>query len=291
MIKLKEIFRIPSIREFLVVFLSIVLAFLFEDLRENLNGRSEYKEVLIIFASDLSEEMYSMKAKIDSSYLEDLPWSGSDFAELQNLHWIDSLMKNASLRKWHLMFLLDRYYIGSETRRIYDISSLASEIRNKHNEYASRRFIRKELRVYETQMKYLDALSEQIHSAREQLNLQLSKLNLLDETINLDSEVVITSEFKWYFKEYLKLKEEEYLFKDYLVHNRLVFVSKGVKQELDNLHFIMGYSHRCFDITSLVERYECEEGKKPVAKPIPIKDLLTKNRIKYYEKLKSHGIH
>ena len=271
-------------KEFIVIFISIVLAFLFDDLRESINERSRYKEALLLFASDLTEGMWSMKSKLDSMHLEEQSWSGIDFKEISELDWFDSLMDNNAVKYWHLKYMIDQHYIGNGLKNIYLISPLAEEIRTKHIEQASRVFTRKYLRAYLTEMAFLNNAANQIHVESERLNLEISKINLFDNQINYDSELMLSNEFKWYYKEQLRLTKAEYLFKDYLVNNKFVKVANGVKSEIERLHLFEADKYSCYTVKPLVERYECQEGTTPEA-PVPMIDLIKKARKDYYHSL------
>ena len=179
--------------------------------------------------------------------------------------------------------MLKFHYLGGDTKSVYEHSTLASEIRNKHNEYTSRRFVRKELRAYESSMEGLDVLATQINRDRERLNIELSKISYEGKK---DDKIVISNELKWNFRQYFSLKLKEFQGKKWLVNDRLIQVSEGVSEEFDEFLLPFGNSHKCYNIMSLVKRYECEEGKKATSEPVPIIDLVRKHRLKYYDNLK-----
>ena len=163
--------------------------------------------------------------------------------------------------------MLKFHYLGGDTKSVYEHSTLASEIRNKHNEYTSRRFVRKELRAYESSMEGLDVLAISYEGKK-------------------DDKIVISNELKWNFRQYFSLKLKEFQGKKWLVNDRLIQVSEGVSEEFDEFLLPFGNSHKCYNIMSLVKRYECEEGKKATSEPVPIIDLVRKHRLKYYDNLK-----
>ena len=75
--------------EFIIVFLSVVLAFFFEDFRESQNERNQYKEAFILFSSELNSTIQSVRSKLDSVKVDNLPWSGVYYQELQEHQWLD----------------------------------------------------------------------------------------------------------------------------------------------------------------------------------------------------------
>ena len=75
------------LRELFVIFLSIVLAFFFEDYRETKNEKSQYLETLAAFRLELIGEIESKRTVVDSFRIAgDVSTRGEDFARLQVLN-------------------------------------------------------------------------------------------------------------------------------------------------------------------------------------------------------------
>jgi hypothetical protein len=86
---------LKSLRELFVIFISIVLAFLFDDYRENKNENNEYRKTLLNFTEELIDNIDGKRNSLDSFRVNsDNIHRGRKLERLLNLIWFESKIDN-----------------------------------------------------------------------------------------------------------------------------------------------------------------------------------------------------
>lgn len=283
--------RLPRhLIEFAVIFLSVVLAFFFEDFRESRNEKQQYKETLMIFGEDLQGFVEGLRKDIDTVRIAN-DWNnrGQVFEVLLNLLWIDSLIdiKEANLIDF-------RYIIESEYLQYWNIpipvSPLSEEIRTRHVEHSSRSIKAGVLGIYDMEMSELNSIEQRFLNYYSSLNEIIDKTDPYFIYDAQDSLLFYSDEFIWRFKRIVKLHEAEYYYMRYLVQNRFVKVLNVVVRELERLGTDIPEDIQCFNMDNIYERFECEKGRPLDLEKdtiTGISDIVSQKRNRFYKSLKN----
>lgn len=267
--------------EFFVVFLSVVLAFFFEDFRESQNERNQYKEAFILFSSELNSTIQSVRSKLDSVKVDNLPWSGDYYAELLEHLWLDSLLdkKQASMRHFEYFFaqgFLDGTFIAS-----YPRSPLSDEIRRIHGEHARNNITRRMLPRYNEGMNGIEGIQEDLKSNYADLKSILLKTDPLGNYTAEDSLVFYSNEFRGIFKNLTEGLRLRNYYWNYLAKDRWIKVFDALVEEADRLNVKPPEDALCYALSDYVARFTCWEGEVP-KNPILIDDYLQEKRARFF---------
>jgi len=254
--------RIPRyIIEFTVIFLSVVLAFFFEDFRESRNEEQQYKESLMIFGNDLSEFVIGLRKNTDTVRIAN-DWAnrGGYLELLLNLKWLDSLIDKKEATMTDFRYIIEGKYLQNINIPI-PLSPLSEEIRTKHGKHASGSIKKRVLRIYEMEMNNLSSLEDEFNNYYSNLDEIIEKTDPHFSYDEQDSLLFYSNEFIWRFKKILRLHRGEYYYKRYLVEDRFVGILNAVTRELERLGAEIPVDMLCFKMDNIYELFECEKGR------------------------------
>lgn len=267
--------------EFFVVFLSVVLAFFFEDFRESQNERNQYKETFILYSSELDGMVQSMRSKLDSVKVDNLRWSGEYYQELQEYLWLDSLLDQRKATMNHFRYFYKQGYLDGLFIPSYGQSPLSDEIRKRHGEYASNSITRRMLPRYNEGMHVIDGLNGEFTKTYSDLNEILLHTDPLGEYGDSDSLIFYSNEFRGIFKNLTVALENRNLYLNYLTNDRWIVVFDELRKEAERLGISVDEDALCYRMTDYVERFTCWEGEVP-KNPILIDDYLQEKRARFF---------
>jgi hypothetical protein len=271
--------------ELVVIFLSVVLAFFFDDYREKKGETDQYKSDLLLFRRELVSEIVEMAASIDSFQVSNPRTNGGDrLKQLLNLIWIDSLIdqKRASMQEFR--YIIESYYLFpfiSDTK----ISPLANEISVKYSNHISDRIILNGLSIYQEEMTNLQKVNVSITEGSKKIISFIHKTSPNLEFDRQDSILFYSKEVIWAFKNVLMMQREKYAYEKYLAQKRLIVVVEHVDHELRALDVQIPGDSDCYGF-NFKKRYECRENR-PIsqdAEILKIKDIVVHERNEFLSK-------
>lgn len=268
--------------ELLVIFLSVVLAFFFEDFRESRNEKNHYKTDLLTFKEELVGQINNISVKLDTFQIkDDLQYRGAKVKRLVNLMWFDSLISNGTASMTDFRFLLKSSFLIPEFGG-YNRIALASEIRLKYTEQIRDKNLIKMLSIYDEEMNNLSLISQGINDSYVELDKLVRKMNPFLNFNRQDSLLLYSNEFIWTYKNCVENYESDFLYSKWLVQKRLITIVHSIDKELENLGEINSNEKNCLK-PGFYDRFECENNRKiDASDSVSRVDVLTiKNRTKY----------
>lgn len=275
------------LRELFVIFLSIVLAFFFEDYREAKNEKSQYLETLAAFRLELIGELESKRNVVDSFRIaRDIPYRGEDFARLQVLNWLDTLITSRQATMAHFRYVFSTGVFDTKLYGAYAPSSHAVELRTHYQEHIQSDDLERKLKIYEQEMtislrlrevfeKYADALSAITRDADPDLQFTAT-----------DSLLFYSNRFIWAYRDLLHMRQSEYLYNSWLAYDRLFKVLEVVNQELEWQGQLPANAFDCLDMRSFQSYIECQKGRAltPADSLESLSKLVEQYRIRFLER-------
>jgi len=251
-----------SIRELIVLFISIVLAFLFEDYRENKNENNAYKKTLVDFTEELIDDMEQRRIMVDSFRVKS-GFSGRQQEDVLDLIWFESKLDSKTATMADVEYLISS---GNLSPNIiignFGPSPLAEELRTKFSDQINNPNLVKWLRSYEAEMMILVRFNKLLQDSHESLNKMIEKTNPYFRYSKQDSLLVYSNEFIWRYKDIVRNRESELWYNKLLVENRLKKVYKELKKEYELQGLPLDGDHKCAGIDSFRERFVCENGRQ-----------------------------
>ena len=266
-----------------MIFVSVVLAFLFEDFRESKNEKTHYRADLSTFKKELVGQIDNMGVKLDTFQTkDDLAYRGAKVKRLVNLMWFDSLLSNRTASMDDFRFLLKSNYLLPEFGG-YNRIPLANEIRLKYTEHIRGKDLIKVLTIYDEEMNNLSLLNQEINDSYDELDKLIRKMNPFLNFDRQDSLLLYSNEFIWIYKYCAENYESEFFYSKWLVQNRLIMIINAVDRELESLGEKKQTDIKTCLSPNFYDRFECENNRKIQASDsVSRVDVLTiKNRIKY----------
>lgn len=260
--------------ELVVIFLSVVLAFFFDDYRDKKSMTDQYKSDLLLFRRELVSGIAEMTASIDSFQVANPRTNGGGrLKELLDLIWLDSLIDQKRATMQEFRYIIESYYLFpfiSDAK----ISPLANEISVKYSNHISNRIILNGLSIYQQEMSNLQKVNESIIDGSKKIISFIHKTRPDLEFDKQDSILFYSREVMWAFKNVLMMQREKYAYEKYLAQKRLIVVVEHVDHELRALNIQIPGNSDCYGF-DFKKRYECENGK-PISQDqelLKIKDI------------------
>jgi hypothetical protein len=251
---------IKFIRELFIIFISIVLAFLFDDYREFKNEKSSYKETLANFRDELLSDLNG--SALDSFRIStDNSTRGWKFERLLNLLWLDSLIDAKKATMADFRFII-KEYLYTETFSGQEPSPLAKEIRTKFSEHVKSKLTLNQLNIYEAEKKNLLAQRSYLEKHQERLDDMISKTNPYYNFTKQDSLLFYSNEFIWRYKDIVDARKGEYRYERWLIQNRYRKVFNAVNKEMELIGLPMSGELKCILVAGFYKRFECENGRR-----------------------------
>lgn len=276
-----------SLAELLVIFLSVVLAFFFDDYRESKNEEAQYKSDLTIFRLELIAEITDIKISLDSFHVyNDESYQGKLYKQLLKQIWLDSLIKIRKATMKDFQFIIETTNLVPSPEQQMK-SPLPEEIRIKYDEYIQNKRTIKWLRIYGQEMGILGGVNKMLYDGGQCLNQLLKKTNPYLKFDTQDSTLFYSKEFIWNYRDIVSIRKQQYRYSKYLVEKRFIDVLDVINEELNDLG-ISFQSDSCVR-SNYYERFICE-NERPIIDSdslLTIKEIVIKERKKYFDKLKS----
>lgn len=259
--------------EFTVIFLSVVMAFFFEDFRESRNEKEQYVEALSIFQAELDEVLWTLhfvtdSFKVSNGYLN----RGGLYEKVLILNWLDSLMDQKNATMIDFKFMIESKFLDEPTPSAVSISPLVDEIRTKYGEYAHNRIKSRFLPRYKEEMKRINGKSIRLDKYYTELNKIIRRTNPYLDYNEQDSLLFYSNEFVWLYKKIVNLRREEHEYKLWLAQHRLIGVIEAVNDELDRYGVLIPESAKCYKLDFL-GRFECWEGRSIESEMDTVKNI------------------
>lgn len=256
--KRQEYFKL--LLELVVIFLSVILAFLFDDFRESRNEKSHYKTDLLTLRNDLVGEINNVTAKIDTFQIkEDVPYRGRKLKQLIHLLWFDSLVNIKKASMMDFRFLIENFLVPDLGD--YDKNPLANEILLKYSEQIIDKNSLDVLKIYIQEMNRLSLINNETNEAYKELEQFIRKMDPFMNFDKQDSGLLYSKEFIWAYKHYVGNHKDDFAYTRWLVQKRLIKVINGLNSELDNLGHKIKDDSNCYS-PSFNKRFECENERK-----------------------------
>jgi hypothetical protein len=268
--------------ELVVIFLSVVLAFFFDDFREARNEKIQYKTDLLTFRNELVSTVNDMSIKLDTFTVQgDIAYRGTKFKRLVNLNWFDSLLRIRKASMNDFRYLTESDYLIPEFGE-YNKIPLANEIRVKYTEYFNSKDLLNNLNIYEQEMKNLSNLNQVLVDSYKDLDRFLMKMDPYLNFDKQDSLLLYSKEFIWAFNSCNENYKSEFQFTKWLVQKRFIKVINSVNHELESLGVALPNDLNCYS-PDFPSRFECSNNRKiQIHDSISRVDNMTiKNRSKY----------
>ncbi len=278
-----------SIRELFVIFISIVLAFLFDDYRENKNQNGEYKKTLVNFTDELVDDIDSRRNHLDSFRVDsDNILRGQDLERLLDLIWFESKIDNKKATMADFEYLIKSEHLSADISG-YGPSPLSEELRTKFGEQITNRHLVKWLRIYEEEMKTLLKVDQASSDSHELIDRIIEKTNPNYKFTIKDSLLIFSNEFIWRYKNIVTLRRATYHYEKWLVQERLKRVYGELFKELESQGLSL-VEYKCTTIDNFNLRFECENGRLISGDSlISIAEIVEMKRIKYMQKRAAHN--
>ena len=277
-----------SFLEFIVIFLSVVLAFFFDDFRETKNEKEQYKEAFMILAEDINGFVVDLRKSIDTVRIStDYANRGEYLEFLLNLKWLDSLIDKEAATMNDFRYIIDDAYLQYVNIPI-PISPLSDQIGTRHGEHASRRIKAAILRIYEMEMDHLNEIDTKFKRYYEEIFAFISKTDPSYNFNQADSLLFYSNEFRWQLKRIVNLHDYEFRYREYLVEVRFVKIFGVLEDEVNRLGIPIPESAKCYKNFQFPARWECENERKldPEKDKIElIREMVPRYRKAYLAKL------
>lgn len=246
--------------ELVVIFLSVVLAFFFDDYRENKNENSEYKKTLLNFTEELIDDIDGRRNDLDSFRVaSNNIHRGRQLERLLNLLWFESKLDKREATMTDLEYLIKSRHLSADMNG-YGPSPLSEELRTKFGEQIDNRHLVKWLRIYEQEMKNLLKVDQISWDAHVSIYKIIEKINPTYKFTIQDSLQIYSNEFIWRYKDIVMGRKEEYYYDKWLVQKRLKTVFEELSKELDSQELSLA-DNRCATIDNFELRFKCENGR------------------------------
>ena len=247
--------------ELVIIFLSVVLAFFFDDYRESKNEESQYKKDLLTFRQAIVGEIGDRGAKLDSFYVtSDLPYRGAKLKRLLNLIWFDSLIDHRKAKLIDFKYLVRHSYLLSDYQAGSNYTPMATQILLKYAEQIRDESLVPKLSIYVEEMSHITELNKEIYNDYSELNKFIRKM---DPYLNFDKEdslLLYSKEFIWNFKNIVTDEEDQFFYTKWRVQKRLISILIVIDQELKLLNVSVSEHEKCIS-TSYRLRFECGMGR------------------------------
>lgn len=276
--KLTSANLLKFLRELTIIFISIVLAFLFDDYREHRNQIEDYRETLLNFQEEVLGTI-NQKSHIDSLRVASDSYNqGREFERLLNILWLDSLIDVRRAKLIDFEFMLRSNYLTADLYGGYGISPLSQEIQVKYGDQIINKELLESLRNYDEEMINVQRLQQTMLESHRLLNQLIEKTNPYYKFNQKDSLIFYSNEFLWRLKDIVYLRKQEYSYKKLLYQRRFKRTLIEINKEL-NEHKIKVPDQICSTIDNYVKRFECENNR-------PIEDSDSLRTIKELVKFK-----
>lgn len=273
--------------EFTVIFLSVVLAFFFEDFRESRNEKEQYIEAISMFAVDIEELIKGLYYETDSFRVTPDNSRGHLLEKILILNWFDSLLnqKNASMSDFK--FIIESRLLGVPITTETYLSPLVEEIRTKYGEYAHPGIKSRFLLRYEREMKNLSAIDFRLKEFSKYLQEIIMRTDPYYNFTDEDSLLFYSNEFMWSYRRYVNTHQYRYQYKRFWLaqpQKRLIDIAEAVNAELDRYGAPTERIRKCYEIEDFIQRYTCwEDGFDPEKDSIISINSLVRERIRKYK--------
>jgi len=245
--------------ELVVIFLSVVLAFFFDDYREKRSQREQYKSDLTTFNSELLEVIGNIHGRLDSFRVSSDPYRGSKLYELLDLVWLDSLVDQRKATMADFRYIIRTHYIDA-FRPDFKMSPLANEIRIKYSAQAAGGNVLNWLSRYQEEVTNHQVGNGAVIEAIQKVIATIDKTSPDLEFDKQDSLLLYSKEARWSFKKVMRIQKDMYNFEKYLAQDRLMQIASGINNELLALGVETTWNPDCQGL-DFKKRYECEYGK------------------------------
>ena len=267
-----------SLAELLVIFLSVVLAFFFDDYRESKNEEAQYKSDLTIFRLELIAEITDIKISLDSFHVyNDESYQGKLYKQLLKQTWLDSLIEIRKATMKDFKFIIETTNLVPNPEQQIK-SPLPEEIRTKYDEHIKNTRTIKWLRIYLQEMGILEGVNQMLYDGGQSLNQLLKKTNPYLEFDKQDSTLLYSNEFIWNYRDMVSNRRDQYHYSKYLTEKRLIDVLDGINEELNDLGVSI-QSDSCVR-SNYYKRFSCENERSIINSDslMTIKEIVIKEK-------------
>lgn len=241
--------------EILVIFSSVVLAFFFEDYREEQNEISKYTQTLSAFRDELISEIQDRTNEVDSFRI-DSKITGRQFERYLLLQGLDSLMFAKKTTKAHYQFMITSGILSTELFGRYEPSPLADEILTKHSEYIENERLVSALTSYKENIINISRGEDEAIEITKELEEIIKQTSPHLEFNDEDLKLLTSNRFIWSFHELFQIRQGIYYFNQYLSRDKLLTILDIVNSELEAFHIPIE-TDKCIRQHTFSQRTEC----------------------------------
>ncbi|MGJ3235842.1 hypothetical protein [Marivirga sp.] len=218
--------------EILIIFSSVVLAFFFEDYREEQNEISRYTQTLSAFRIELISEIQDRTNEVDSFRI-DSKITGRQFERYLLLQGLDSLIYAKKTSKEHYRFIVTSGILNTELFGRYDPSPLADEILAKNSEHIENKRLVTALTSYKENIINVTRGEDEVIEITKELEEIIKETNPHLEFNVKDLKLLTSNRFIWSFHELLQIRQGIYFFNQYLSRQKLLTILDIINSELE----------------------------------------------------------